>query len=221
MKKKFGIGALIIIAVTIVFLYAHGTKKISQVTSTDYKNSTYLIEGKTVTLINGHAEIAATPGSATKIVTQYFGNEAAGDLNGDNLSDVAFIITQSRGGSGTFYYVVVALQTANGYQGTNAVLLGDRIAPQTTEINNGQLVVNYADRWVGEPMTARPSVGVSKYLKIQGISLEEVRRIAGAGERCGGNMTTAPVCTTGYHCAPTPGSHLPFGDVGGTCVTNY
>lgn len=38
------------------------------------------------------------------------------------------------------------------------------------------------------------------------------------GEHCGGNMSTALTCSTGYHCAPTPGSHLPFGDVGGTCV---
>ena len=38
------------------------------------------------------------------------------------------------------------------------------------------------------------------------------------GEHCGGNMTTAKICAAGLHCAPTPGSHLPFGDVGGTCV---
>lgn len=43
---------------------------------------------------------------------------------------------------------------------------------------------------------------------------------AGPGEHCGGNMTTALSCTTGYHCAPTPGSTLPFGDVGGTCVAD-
>jgi hypothetical protein len=43
---------------------------------------------------------------------------------------------------------------------------------------------------------------------------------AGPGEHCGGNMTTAKQCSAGYHCAPTPGSHLPFGDVGGTCVAN-
>ncbi len=43
---------------------------------------------------------------------------------------------------------------------------------------------------------------------------------ANPGEHCGGNMTTALACSTGYHCAPTPGSNLPFGDVGGTCVKN-
>ena len=42
--------------------------------------------------------------------------------------------------------------------------------------------------------------------------------IAGPGERCGGNMMNAPICDSGYTCAPDPSSHLPFGDVGGICV---
>lgn len=138
---------------------------------TGYKNTTYTIEGQPVTLINGHAEAAAAPGSASKIVTDYFGNEAVGDLNGDGVPDVAFILTQSGGGSGTFYFAVAALKTATGYQGTNGILLGDRIAPQTTEIAGGQLVVNYADRTVDEPMSTRPSVGVSRYLKVTGTTL--------------------------------------------------
>jgi hypothetical protein len=184
------------------------------------QNLTIAIDGQPVTLIDGRAETAAAPGSASKVVTQYFGNQALGDLNGDGATDVAFIITQSSGGSGTFYYAVVALHTTSGYVGTSAVLLGDRIAPQTTEVNEGQLVVNYADRAAGDPMTAQPSVGVTKHLQVQGTMLVEAPRVAGAGERCGGNMTTASVCATGLHCAPTPGSHLPFGDVGGTCVHN-
>lgn len=43
---------------------------------------------------------------------------------------------------------------------------------------------------------------------------------AAAGEHCGGNMTTARSCVAGYHCAPNPQSHLPFGDVGGLCISN-
>jgi hypothetical protein len=106
------------------------------------------------------------PGSAAKIVTRYFGNEATGDLNSDGTPDTALLLTQSGGGSGTFYYVVVALKTKDGYMGTNAVLLGDRIAPQTTELRDGTVIVNYADRKPGEAMTTLPSVGVSKYLKV-------------------------------------------------------
>ena len=45
-------------------------------------------------------------------------------------------------------------------------------------------------------------------------------RVVGPGEHCGGNIMNAPVCDAGYYCAPTPGSTLPFGDVGGTCAPN-
>jgi hypothetical protein len=143
-----------------------------QTSPPDYKNITYVIEEKPVTLVNGHAQVANTPDSSSKTVTDYFGNLAKGDLNGDTIPDLAFLITQNGGGSGTFFYVVAALQTPDGgYQGTNAILLGDRIAPQTTEISNGQIIVNYADRKEGEPYSASPSVGVSKYLKVNGTRL--------------------------------------------------
>src|SRR5262245_22885960 len=98
----------------------------------DYKDTTYTVEGESVQLVGGVSSVEAAPGSASQIVTKYFGNEAKGDLNGDSIPDLAFLLTQQSGGSGTFYYVVVALQGQDGgYLGTNAVLLGDRIAPQT------------------------------------------------------------------------------------------
>lgn len=139
--------------------------------NTDYKNGTYSIEGVPVTLVNGIAETPAAPGSASEIVTKYFGDESVGDLNGDDHPDVAFILTQDSGGSGTFYYVVVALSTTNGYIGTNAVLLGDRIAPQTTQIKNEALVVNYADRAPADAMTVTPYIGMTQYLRVQGTDL--------------------------------------------------
>jgi hypothetical protein len=37
-------------------------------------------------------------------------------------------------------------------------------------------------------------------------------------QRCGGNTTNPPQCSTGYKCVPDPKSNLPFGDVGGICV---
>jgi hypothetical protein len=40
------------------------------------------------------------------------------------------------------------------------------VAPQTSQVRDGELVVNYADRRPGEPMTTQPSIGVSKYLKV-------------------------------------------------------
>ncbi|MBI3337533.1 MAG: dienelactone hydrolase family protein [Candidatus Staskawiczbacteria bacterium] len=141
-----------------------------------YKDSTYIIDGRQVTLVNGFSEIESAPGSASKIITKYFGNEAEGDLNNDGISDIVFLLTQEGGGSGTFYYIVAGIKTGDGYQGTNGILLGDRIAPQTTELNNGEIVVNYADRNLGEPMTANPNVGVSRYFKVSGNNLIEINK---------------------------------------------
>ena len=130
------------------------------------KNGTYVVEGKSVILKNGYSEEEIAPGSASKLITQYFGNEVKADFNGDGVQDVAFLLTQDGGGSGTFYYVAALLSNKERFIGTNAILLGDRIAPQTTEFSNGMIVVNYADRKPGEPFTTQPSVGVSKYFKI-------------------------------------------------------
>jgi hypothetical protein len=132
----------------------------------DYKDGTYIIDGEPVTLADGVHEAPAAPGSSSKVTTRYFGNEVKVDLNEDGIMDLAFIITRETGGSGTFFYLVGAIQSDdNLYHGTNAMLVGDRIAPQTTELKDGLIVINYADRKPGEPMSAQPSVGKSMYVK--------------------------------------------------------
>ena len=132
----------------------------------DAKNATYNIEGTKITLHDGVFSEPAAPNSATQIVTRYFGNEALGDFNGDGKQDTAFLLTQDGGGSGSFFYIAVALGEASGVQGTNALFLGDRIAPQNVEWMNGKIIANYAVRKAGEPMTAQPSIGVSMYFTV-------------------------------------------------------
>lgn len=123
-----------------------------RVEGSDYKTMTIYISGRPITL-----------GSQG---TQYFGNEARGDINRDGVSDVSFLITHEPGGSGTFFYLVGALQQRDGsYKGSQAMLIGDRIAPQTTEYRNGLIIVNYAERRPLDPMTAQPSMARSLYAK--------------------------------------------------------
>lgn len=129
----------------------------------DPLNATYSIDGQLVTLVNGKSD--------TEGATTIFGQPTTGDLNGDGRSDVALILVQNPGGSGTFYYVAAAINTTNGTRGTNAVLLGDRIAPQNIAIRNGQVIANYADRKPTDPMTTPPSIGTSMYLIFDGTSL--------------------------------------------------
>jgi len=169
-------------------------------TAQDHKNIAYEVDGESIVLVNGVSEVAAADGSASKTITRYFGNEATGDLDEDSTNDVAFLLTQEGGGSGTFFYAVVALKTGAGYKGTNAILLGDRIAPQTTEIRNGYLIVNYADRAENEPMTARPSMGKSKYLVVENGALAETPVFIESPEK--GAAISSPLTVRGVAKGP-------------------
>lgn len=164
-KLWYVLGAIFVIAIATYALVRQAPSTESVEATSDYKSATYLIDGKEIKLVNGLSETEAAPGSATRVVTRYFGNEIRKDLDGDGREDVAFIMTQSSGGSGTFYYVVAALDTPSGYVGSQGLLLGDRIAPQTTQSGEGRVViVNYADRKAGEDFSVPPSVGKSIWL---------------------------------------------------------
>jgi hypothetical protein len=172
---------LVIIGIGIFFFTNQGTKKDETIQQSqtqeltfDGRNTSFTIDGKSITLINGISEMPIENSSA-KITTRYFGDEATGDLNGDGFSDTAFLITQDKGGSGLFYYAVVAMRTANGYKTTNAFFIGDRIAPQSTyiPINSQELQINYAERKSSESMTTQPSVGATLLLKVTSTGLLE------------------------------------------------
>src|SRR3989344_1595476 len=153
MLKKIIVGITVVVAVLVGGFYALNSyiynEKQADATA-DYKDAEYVIEGERVKLGDEG--------------TSYFGNEIKTDLNGDGREDVVFLLTQETGGSGTFYYVVAALDTGRGYVGSEALFLGDRIAPQTTEKGRGRIVVvNYADRTSGESFSTPPSVGKSMW----------------------------------------------------------
>jgi hypothetical protein len=165
---KTVVTALTLVLAVLIGYFVSTRNMDSKIYVFDPRNATYEIEGKEILLINGEAQIETTPGSASKTIVRYFGNEVEGDLNGDGLKDKAFLITQDGGGSGLFYYAVVALKIVDGYKITNSFFIGDRIAPQSTYIplNSMELQVNYAERKLGEPMTSEPSVGAVKLLKV-------------------------------------------------------
>lgn len=141
--------------------------------ATDPLNATYLIGDEAIHLNAGRAERQAAPGSATMVTTTVFDTPVFGDLDGDGTDDAALLLVQQPGGSGSFYYVAAGLAADGLYHGTNAVLLGDRIAPQTLAIRNGVIVANYADRRPDQPMSAPASVGKSEYLTVRDKQLEK------------------------------------------------
>ena len=187
MNKKYLIGVIaILVAVVLIVVLKPAFRKEgvedNEVSVKDYKNTSYKIEGQSILLIDGFSEIESVPGSASKIVTRYFGNEIKHDLNDDGREDIIFILTQERGGSGQFFYAVAALNTPAGYVGSDGYLLGDRILPQSISIDEGittrgtnrknVIVVNFATRMLSEPMTSVPSVNKSVWIKLDSTTMQ-------------------------------------------------
>jgi hypothetical protein len=139
----------------------------------DPLNTTYVVEGKPIHLRAGRAETSAAPGSAARVRTVVLGAPVYGDLAGDGAADATLVLVQDPGGSGTFYYVAAALRTGGGYRGTNAVRLGDRVAIHGLRIRNGVVIVDYAGRRAGEPMSAEPTVDESRDFVVRDGKLRE------------------------------------------------
>ncbi len=163
----------IIILISVVFFFTNKNKPAESSLGSDPLNTTYTIEGLKVNLVDGIAE-QAIPSSQSKVVTRVFGSPYFGDMNEDGVKDAVVFLTQSGGGSGIFYYVAVSINKEEKYTGLDVAFLGDRIAPQNIQIKDGVAIVNYAERKADEPMTARPSVGVSKYLVVENNLLKDV-----------------------------------------------
>lgn len=176
--KTLSVILVILIGATLVFAYLEKDWIMSMLSSQqsntteqmnfDGMNTTFTIDGREVTLVDGLSEEPAAPDSATMDTVRYFGREAIGDVNADGQEDVIFFITDDAGGTGTFYYVVAALKTNNGYQTTNAFLVGDRIAPKFIDVppGTGEIVVNYVKLKDGEPFSAVPTQDASVRLKV-------------------------------------------------------
>lgn len=129
------------------------------------QDTTYLVEGEEFHLVNGSAKKEIAPGSATVNELTVFGEPAFGDIDGDGDEDAVVILVNNPGGSGSFFYGALAINVDGKYRGTDAILLGDRIAPQTYQIVDDHAEINYAVRKVGEDFTVPPSVGQSLFLK--------------------------------------------------------
>jgi hypothetical protein len=176
---------ILIILGSYLFYTMHGAPVLAPletIAGNNPENATYVIAEDPFTLHNGKAEQEAAPESTTKIETSLFGVPVYGDLNGDGVSDGAVMLVRDMGGSGMFYYLAVAIKEPDGYVGTNAILLGDRIAPQNIEIKNGAAIAHYAVRGPNEPMTAQPSVGVSTYAVVTGTTLTEAAPLSEKGD---------------------------------------
>ena len=125
-------------------------------------NHTYSIEKEKVVLHNGQARVTI-PGSAAVILTQVTHKPVYVDLDGDNIKEAVTILMQQTGGTGTFYYLVVA---DDGDKIIESYFLGDRIKIVSVKVVNNIIIVEYFEREMGQPMASKPTVKVSKKFKL-------------------------------------------------------
>jgi len=123
-------------------------------------NASYIIDGQTVPFVNGQSSKEYNKNGFIAVI---FGQVVYGDLNNDQVDDAALLIQVQGSGSGTFYYIAAAINNDGQAEGSEAILLGDRISPQNINIKDQYLVANYAIRKPGEPMSTPASIAVSAY----------------------------------------------------------
>lgn len=126
--------------------------------SPEISDLTITIDTQEFDMSDGVAEIAPSQGSGTANTLRLIGVPVLGDSDGDGTPDAALLVQHDPGGSGTFYYAVVAINDGGSYRASRAVLLGDRIEPRAVEFTDGRFVYTYAERKPGDAMSERGSV---------------------------------------------------------------
>lgn len=127
---------------------------------------TITIENQNFAMNDGVGSLDAAPGSAIKNTVRILGDPVEGDIDGDGNVDAALTIQNDPGGTGVFYYAVVAINDGGSYRASNALPLGDRIEPQSVEFRDQRFVYTYAVRKPGDAMDVRPSVERSESIRL-------------------------------------------------------
>ena len=167
MNKKIFIVAVLVVGIVflLTLLFPVSLEKNGEHAILSPLDATYLIDEKPVTLVKGKAEVESAPGSASKQSVFNFGEPVYGDIDGDGDQDAVLLLVKETGGSGTFYYATLAINVNGSYRGTDSILLGDRIAPQTYYFQGNKAIVNYAVRPFDAPFTTQPREGKSLFLQ--------------------------------------------------------
>ncbi len=117
----------------------------------DPANASFKFDDETITLSSGKT---ASDGEEFSILDE----PTYGDINNDNKEDSVVLLTRSGGGSGIFVYVAAYVSGPVSYKGTNAIFIGDRIAPENVSIKNGVITIFYLDRGPDEAFAAEPTI---------------------------------------------------------------
>ena len=102
-------------------------------------------------LEDGEFRQQATPGSATQTVVRLAEIRSFGRIDNGSSIDAAPILIVDPGGSGTFIFLVAALNIDGRPEMAATILLGDRVAVRSLNIVNSQIVVGMRVRGPDDP----------------------------------------------------------------------
>jgi len=159
------VAALAAVAVLIFVMRSSLNHKGPQANPASAENLTVTIDQEKFVMKDGVAERNAAPGSAAKNTLRVVGQPVTGDVNGDDKPDTALLLRNEPGGSGTFYYAVLAVNDGGSYRASNVLALGDRIVPKSIDFSDGRFVYRFLERKPGEPMAAEPTVEQKVYVQ--------------------------------------------------------
>jgi len=124
----------------------------------DPANAGYYIDGILYTLVNGELEQPIEEStSVNKFKLLEF--KATGDLNKDGTDDVAVVITNDAGGTGTFYYL--SIFTSGTPVVENTYNFGERVEVKDLTFTDGKFQVTYLDRSPDQDMASEPSIEIT------------------------------------------------------------
>jgi hypothetical protein len=153
--------------------------RLSRIQGVDPYNHRYRIERETVSLHRGSSR-KPIAGSTASIITEVAMQPKFVDLNNDGFNDAVLILMQQTGGSGTFYYLAVALgnvATGPAHADVTAAhvvescFLGDRIKIEQVSLVDNVIVVDYLDHAKGQPMSGQAVVRSHKRCRLIGDTL--------------------------------------------------
>ncbi len=136
----------------------------------DLGNTTFTVNDKSVSLVNGSFEESVV-GSSGAFRVKLLEGSAFADVNDDNVRDAVVLLREETGGTGIFYYTAVVLADGGTGTATNSVFIGDRIRIKKITIEQGVISIDVLERNEGEAMAAEPTQSRTYRFRVDGQSL--------------------------------------------------
>lgn len=145
----------------------------------DPENFTYDLEGTSVTLAKGMHEVKTGEGPDDLVATDLTGFRLDADLDGDESTDRAVVLTRDEGTMKAHFLVV--LRNTGDVVATKAVRLGKNVLVEGLELSTekgapkGAFVVRMKDRDADTPEDTPPTVSVAKKFRVKDGSIEPLK----------------------------------------------